>query len=408
MKSRLLFTTSTLGLLALLAMPVLVAAQEGEQQKAVHFEHYTVTDLGVLGTGTNSSGFDMNTAGWVGGSSNLIPGGPQHAFLWYGGGPLKDLGTLGGGPCPNCNSAADGPNSFGEAPIISEIATADPNGEDFCGFGSHLQCRGAIWRFGRLKALPNMPGGHNAVPIRINNLGQSVGWAETGISDPTCAQTTPFQVFRFQAVTWDLDGVIHQLSPLMSMGDTVAFAFGINDRGEAVGTSGTCSTVGLPPAFLNGQHVVLWGRDGTPRYLGTLGDENNTNFNVAASINDLGEVDGTSQFTDGTIHSFKWTSATGMQDIGTLPGAFATIAPCCNTINNRSQIVGFSIGANGSTAFLWQDNVIKDLNDLVPADSPLHLLAGESINDAREITGQGCVLPACTELHAFRASPMQR
>jgi hypothetical protein len=84
--------------------------------------------------------------GWVGGSSNLTPGGPQHAFLWYGGGPLQGHGTL-GGP----NSGADGPNWFGEAPIISEIAQKDPDGEDFCGYGTHLQCRGAIWRFGRLK-----------------------------------------------------------------------------------------------------------------------------------------------------------------------------------------------------------------------------------------------------------------
>jgi probable HAF family extracellular repeat protein len=94
-----------------------------------------------------------------------------------------------------------------------------------------------------------------------------------------------------------------------------------------------------------------------------------------------------------------------MQDIGTLPGAFATIAPCCHTINNRDEVVGFSFDANGSTAFYWKNNVITDLNTLIPTNSPLHLLFAESINDAGEITGQGCVLPACTELHAFRATP---
>lgn len=56
----------------------------------------------------------------------------------------------------------------------------------------------------------------------------------------------------------------------------------------------------------------------------------------------------------------------------------------------------------GSTAFLWQNNVIVDLNTLT-TDSPLHLLAAYSINDAGEIAGQGCVMPACTELHAYRA-----
>lgn len=155
------------------------------------------------------------------------------------------------------------------------------------------------------------------------------------------------QVFRFQAVKWGPNGEIHELSPLKSKGDTVAFAWGINDRGQAVGTSGTCSTVGLPPASVNGQHAVMWERDGTPRYLGTLGDANNTMSNTANSINELGEIDGTSQVADGTVHAFLWTKQTGMQDIGTLPGAFATVAPCCNTINNRSEVVGFSIDGKG-------------------------------------------------------------
>jgi hypothetical protein len=66
---------------------------------------------------------------------------------------------------------------------------------------------------------------------------------------------------------------------------------------------------------------------------------------------------------------------------------------------------GFSFDANGSTAFYWKNNIITDLNTLIPANSPLHLLAAYSINDAGEITGQGCVMPACTELHAYRATP---
>ena len=129
--------------------------------------------------------------------------------------------------------------------------------------------------------------------------------------------------------------------------------------------------------------------------------------NAASSINELGEVVGTSQAKDGTIHSFLWTEVVGMRDIGTLPGAFATIAGCCNTINNRSQIVGFSINGTGSTAFLWQDDVIRDLNTLT-VDSPLHLLAAYSINDAGEIVGQGCTMPACVEFHAYRATPKWR
>jgi hypothetical protein len=55
-----------------------------------------------------------------------------------------------------------------------------------------------------------------------------------------------------------------------------------------------------------------------------------------------------------------------MQDLGTLPGAFATIAGCCHTIINRDEVVEFSIDGNGSTAFVWKHNFITDLNTLIP------------------------------------------
>jgi probable HAF family extracellular repeat protein len=69
---------------------------------------YTVTDLGTLGGPGRIARLLMNNAGWVAGSSNLTSGGPQHAFLWYGGGPLRDLGTLDGPVCPACNSGRTG------------------------------------------------------------------------------------------------------------------------------------------------------------------------------------------------------------------------------------------------------------------------------------------------------------
>jgi probable HAF family extracellular repeat protein len=381
-----------------LAASLVTVAAPAAQAPGCAMPQYSVRDLGVLETGTNASGFDMNNTGWVAGSSNLVPNGPQHAFLWYGAGPLVDLGTL-GGP----NSAADGPNLYGEAAIGSEIAESDPDNEDFCAYGTHLQCLGAIWRHGKLTALRTLPGGRNANGFGVNNLGQVVGWSENGVRDSTCTTATPFQVFRFEAVRWEPNGEIHELRPLK--GDTAAFSFGINESGQAIGSSGTCATQGLPPANVTGLHAVLWERDGSPKYLGTLGDATHTTYDVADSINDRGEVAGASHFTDGTVHSFVWTKASGMHDIGTLPGAFVTVAGCCRTINNRGEIVGFSIDANGSTAFLWKDGQIKDLNTLIPADSPLHLLGAYSINDAGEIAGQGCVMPACTEFHAFRATP---
>jgi hypothetical protein len=120
MKTSLLSLNSIATLAVLLVLPLAAAAQ-----------HYTMTDLGALGSGDNAASFDMNQAGWIGGSSNLTPGGPQHAFLWYGGGPLRDLGVLQGSACPGCNSGADGPNLAGDAQSALRSPTSIPTGKIF-------------------------------------------------------------------------------------------------------------------------------------------------------------------------------------------------------------------------------------------------------------------------------------
>jgi probable HAF family extracellular repeat protein len=393
MKSTLRISMPALSLLATLAIA---------QPARPEHQRYTVTDLGTLGgPGTNSAATDINNAGWVAGSSNLVLNGPQHAFLWYGGGRLHDLGTLDGPACPACNSGADGPNASGEAAVGSETRNTDPNGEDFCGYGTHHQCLGAIWKNGRLTALPTLKGGNNANAFDLNNQGQVIGFAENGTPDSTCKILTPFQVFRFEAVIWEPNGEIHELPPLN--GDTVAFAFGINDNGQAIGSSGLCSNTGLPPLFVNGPHAVLWEKDGSPTNLGSLGGTGG--FNIATSINNRGEVVGGSQAKDGTGHVFLWTKHTGMQDLGAFPGAVLTVAPCCRTLNNRGEVVGFSIDAMGNMrALLWQHKVLMDLNTLIPAGSPWYLQAALSLNDAGEIVGYGSING---NVHAFLATPRE-
>lgn len=355
---------------------------------------YTVTDLGTLG-GTYSYSYGINNAGWVSGGAatqSQTGGVYQTAFLWSRG-QMINLGTLPGGS----NSEAGGPNASGEAAILSETGQTDPNGEDFCEFGTHLQCLAAIWKNGALTALPNLPGGNNAAAFGLNNQGQVVGFAENGVSDSTClAGGTPFQVIRFEAAVWGQNNEIKELRPLR--GDSVGFAFGINDRGQVVGSSGLCSNTAIPP-FPAGPHAVLWEKDGTPTNLGSLGGP----LNVASAVNDRGEVVGAALSPqDGTIHPFLWTRQTGMQDLGAFPGAFLTVAPCCNTINNRGEVVGFAIDATGPRALVWQNNVPVDLNTLIPVGSPWYLQNACSINDAGEIAGQGLING---EVHAFLATP---
>jgi probable HAF family extracellular repeat protein len=215
----------------------------------------------------------------------------------------------------------------------------------------------------------------------------------------TClAGGTPFQVVRFEAVIWGPDHKIRELLPLKD--DTVGFAFGTNDRGQVVGASGLCSNTSIPPAP-SAPHAVLWNEDGTPHDLGNLGGTNN----VANSINNRGDVVGTAlSAKDGTIHAFLWTEDTGMQDLGAFPGAVATVAPCCKTINDAGEVVGFAIDGMGNfTALVWQNKVPVDLNTLVPAGSSWYLQNACSINDAGQIAGQGLING---EVHAFLATPI--
>jgi probable HAF family extracellular repeat protein len=398
-------------MLALLVLPARLAAQEESRPEP----RYRVTDLGVFGTGNNSGGYGINNAGWVTGCSNLVPNGPIVAFIWYGFGPLIDLGTL-GGP----SSCADGPNAFGEAAIISDTSNPAFMNEDFCGDGTHLQCLAAVWKDGGLTALPTLPGGNNSQTYWLNNRGQVVGFSENGTPDPTCATGTPYQVLRFEAAIWGPNGEIQELPPLE--GDTVGWAWGINDNGQAVGSSGLCSNTSAPPVAPAAPHAVLWDSDGSPIDLGHLEGVPPGVYNVATSVNNRGEVVGFAQASDGTQHGFLWTKETGMQDIGGFPGAVnGTGAPCCNTINNKGEIVGFSIDASfNMRALVWQGKTPVDLNTLIPADSPLYLTGSESLNDSGQITGTAIVKSscpvttppawltnqsACTEFRAFLATP---
>jgi probable HAF family extracellular repeat protein len=356
---------------------------------------YTVTDLGTLG-GTYSYGYGINDAGWVSGgaaTADQTGGVSQTAFLWFHG-HMIDLGALPGG----VNSEAGGPNGVGESAVLSETSRTDPNGEDFCEFGTHRQCLGAIWRNGVMTALPTL-GGVNGAAFGINNSGEVVGFAENGVYDATCLTGgTPFQTIRFEAVKWDPNGAIHELAPLP--GDTVAFGFGINDSGQVVGASGLCSNTAIPP-FPSAPHAVRWDRDGSATDLGSLG---NTGNSIASTINNRGEVAGSSLSPkDGTMHGFLWTKLTGMVDIGAFPGAVATVVPCCYTINNSSQVVGFAIDGTGNMrAIVWRHKAPVDLNTLIPPGSPWFLQTACSINDAGEIAGQGLI---DGEIHAFLATP---
>jgi probable HAF family extracellular repeat protein len=139
----------------------------------------------------------------------------------------------------------------------------------------------------------------------------------------------------------------------------VAFALGINNRGQVVGVSGVCATT-APPPYVSTGNAVLWERDGTPIDLGSLGGPSAG----ASAINDRGDVSGTSATADGSVRPFLWTpeSRTLLQ-LNPPEGFPVAINGCCKTINDRREIVGFMFNADFTQqhAFLWKDGVMVDL-----------------------------------------------
>ena len=387
MKSQSLLSLSA-WLFAALALPLTIAAQDTQQPTLTQ---YTVTDLGTLPGGNFSQPFFMNRYGLISGSSSLADG-SQHATLWLDG-LMGDIGAPGlGGP----NSIAFGDNERFQSAGEAETSTPDPNGEDFCGFGTHLTCSSFLWQDGKMVQLPTL-GGNNGAANAISNRGKVAGFAENSTADPGCPSP---QVLQFKPVVWE-KGVIHRL-PTVG-GDPDGVVYNLNDNGEVVGASGTCTT--FNPNFLNNLlavHALLW-ENGKATDLGNLGGQTGqAGGNAAYDVNNRGEVVGGSDLAgDTTFHAFLWTRKTGIQDLGTLSGDLASNGI---SINDGGSVVGVSLDANfNPRAFLWEKGMMTDLNTLVAGDSPLYLLTGCSINSRGEITGLG--LTSAGEIHTYLATP---
>jgi probable HAF family extracellular repeat protein len=392
-----------LALLVPLVLANPAAAQQRTQaHRAERFPHYVVQDLGTLG-GPYSFAYNLNNAGVVSGGaagptqngdpSQSVNNAPQTAFIWAHG-KAHDLGTL-GGP----DSAAAAANLVHQVAVDSETKSLSRAGEDVCGFGTNLQCLAGTKKDGRLSPLPLLPDGNNSYALDMNDRGQIVGFADTGEYDLDCASARTAG-YRFQSVLWEPDGTIRQLAKLD--GDTVAFAFGINNKGQIVGASGVCPNL-TPPPYPSPGHAVLWNHDGTVTNLGALA----SGAAVASAINEHGDVSGTSPDSGGLPQAFLWTPETHKLVQLQLPNGFVgAINPCCKTINDKREIVGSMFDAAfNSRAFLWKDGSSVDLNSLVINSPGWVLQSAAGINASGQITGQGTI---GGEVHAFLATPCHR
>jgi probable HAF family extracellular repeat protein len=367
---------------------------------AVAQTSYKITDLGISNSKDNfSMAMGLNNQGWTENMDGTVNPPENSLFTSVSRGRAVisiygfniDLGTLGK---PDGNSWINwgGINDRGEAVGMSETADPDPNGEDICGFGTHLSCVPFLWRDGHMSALPTL-GGNNGQASAINNRGEVVGFAEDGALDSTCPAGTTNNRIALPAL-WERGNA--EALPLVG-NDPDGFAFGINDRGQAVGYSGNCSAA---------THAVMW-KDNTAFVLQDLGG---TGSNFAYAISSRGQIVGQVGSADGTtFYAAAWQNGAdgAVTNLGALPGDFAAFA---TGINNRGQVVGnnFDSKFNWSHGFIWQDGVMTDLNTLIPADSNLFIISASNINERGQISGMATVQtgPHEGDIHAYLLTPV--
>lgn len=388
----------------LLAAALLAGAVAASGAGASHVRSgevlYHVTNLSSLG-GTSSVGFSINDRGWVAGRSNLPGNQSRHATLWRHG-QLTDLGTLGG---PNSAVLWPVKNLRGIVTGIAQTNEPDPLGERWsCGFffpaatGTGVRCLGFKWQNGVMTRLPTL-GGTHGFATGSNNRGQIAGWAENTMFDPTCVEP---QELQFRAVLWGpRDDQVRELPPLPGTGDTVTAATALNDRGQVVGISGICDQAA---GRFSAIHSVLW-EHGRPVEIGDLGG---VAWNTPMAINQHGDVVGfaNASAADGgnfNPRAFLWIRGHGVRNLHALPGDLTSQA---TGINKWRQIVGQSCDVEDNCrGFLWQNGVMRALNDLAPGYDDLITTAND-IDDFGRITGQAFD-PDTGQFFAFLATPVR-
>jgi probable HAF family extracellular repeat protein len=367
---------------------------------AVAQASYKVTDLGSEGTDNLGCAMSVNKEGWTEIMAGNLPAGEQdnifgtllsgRALIGIAGFKF-DLGTLGG---QNTWMNWGEINDFGQVVGYSETSVPDPNGEDICGFGTHLTCRPFLWQLFHMSALPTL-GGNNGQASAINIHGQIVGFAENGSVDSTCHSGTTNNRIQLP-VLWQSGKQGYKAQALPTGSDPDGEAFWINDRGQAVGDTATCGDATV--------HAVSWENGILSPPLPDYGTGA-----LAYGVNNQGQIVGTVGSADNTTqYGALWQNGV-LTSLGILLGDFGGLA---SGINSQGQVVGsnFDSSFNWSHAFIWQNGVMTDLNTLFPASSNLFATMANRINERGQISGMATVLsgPDAGNIHAFLATPVNQ
>jgi len=460
MKKNLAMHITALTLLAALAIPVQLDAQNKPKQDHPHQpHHYQLVGTGTFGgpqsylvnTGISRPGTDINNGGVLTGFADTSTPDPvpaacfnpdcfvSYAFQWQNG-AMTDLGALVSG----WSSLPVGISASGVIAGFSQNGEFDP----LIGFG-FPELHAVLWQNGVIADLGTLPeGGYESAANAVNSHGQVVGYATNTIPDSN--SLTFFINYlppstQVRAFLWDEKNGMQDLGTL---GGTDALAALINEPGQVIGWSYTSTTQpGVCSPFALGSFI--WEKEKGMTNVGSLGgtctlaeDLNSrgqvvgysfttgdtferaflsehgsirdlggslgSNYTGASAVNDAGQTVGFAYLAGDTLfHAALWRRVGQITDLGTVGTDACSYA---GDINARGQVVGgsFSLSAcldNGdpTRAFLWEDGAIFDLNTLIPPGSALYLLIPDTINDRGEIAGTG--VDASGNEHAFMLIP---
>lgn len=123
---------------------------------------------------------------------------------------------------------------------------------------------------------------------------------------------------------------------------------------------------------------------------------------VVSDMNESGTIAGYAVNADGMTRAVTWVRSETPTDLGVLPNTHPTPGTQKSQaleINRYGQVVGWSelwldgVGYRQTHAFVYQGGVMRDLNDLVEAGTPL-LTCAYAINDKGQIaTEDGLLTP---------------
>ncbi len=247
------------------------------------------------------------------------------------------------------------------AGVVNARAFDIDNAGDIVGVmgGVVMPRRGFLRRGNAVVDLGTLPGG-NWSEARAVSGGQIVGFWGDNVNGPLPV-----------AFIWR-DGIMTDLGP--DFGTPNSHANDIT-RGRITGWMGT-SVLSDARAFIWEEGVVV---ELPPIPGGFTSD--------GRAINNLRDVAGRGRFVDPGTGDTVWRAFAWIDGeitvLGTLPGfrnSFAT------GINDARQVVGFS-QTTTQEAFIWQNGVMTNLNDLMPPDLQILIQTAWAINQDGQITG---------------------